>query len=86
MSDLGLAAGTSYSYRVRAVDAAGNLGRVLQRGERDDERRRRSTGLVAAYGFNEGQRTDRGGRVGEREHGDDQRGDVGDGGTVRRRR
>ena len=26
VSDPGLAAGTSYSYRVRAVDAAGNLG------------------------------------------------------------
>ena len=43
-SDTGLTASTSYSYRVRAVDAAGNLGRVLDDRQRDDggaTRRRR---------------------------------------------
>ena len=35
-SDTGLTAGTSYSYRVRATDAAGNLGAVFADGERDD--------------------------------------------------
>ena len=34
-ADSGLTAGTSYSYRVRATDAAGNLSGVLERRERD---------------------------------------------------
>ena len=35
-SDTGLTASTSYRYRVRATDAAGNLSALLQRGHRHD--------------------------------------------------
>ena len=52
--DSGLAASTSYSYRVRAVDAAGNLSGYSTRCERDDAGGDRRRGLVAAYSFNEG--------------------------------
>ena len=52
-SDTGLAASTSYSYRVRAVDAAGNSERLL---EHDECHHGAQTGPspVAAYSFDEG--------------------------------
>ncbi len=52
-ADTGLLASTSYSYRVRATDAAGNLSGVLERrecddaGARHDSRRRPQAGLTA---------------------------------------
>ena len=52
-SDTGLAATTTYRYQVRAVDAAGNLSRLLRDRRRDDPaagdttRRRRRRGLTA---------------------------------------
>ena len=36
-ADTGLTAGTSYSYRVRATDAAGQSRRLLEHGERDHD-------------------------------------------------
>jgi glucose/arabinose dehydrogenase/chitodextrinase len=53
VSDTGLAASTSYSYRVRAVDAAGNLGGYSNVASATTTAAQ-VTGLVAAYGFNEG--------------------------------
>ena len=50
-SDSGLAASTSYSYRVRAGDAAGNLSAYSNIVTATTAT---STGLVAAYSFNEG--------------------------------
>ncbi len=47
-ADTGLVAGTSYSYRVRAADAAGNLSTYSNVAGATTE------GLVAAYGFSEG--------------------------------
>src|SRR5207248_2807064 len=50
-NDTGLAAGTSYSYRVRATDAAGNLGPYTNTFTTSTPA---SSGLVAAFSFNEG--------------------------------
>jgi len=55
-SDTGLAAGTSYSYQVRAVDAAGNAGPYSNVGSATTQAPPVS-GLVAAYGFEEGSGT-----------------------------
>jgi len=52
--DTGLAGSTSYSYRVRAVDAAGNLSAYSATASATTPVTPPSTGLVAAYGFNEG--------------------------------
>jgi glucose/arabinose dehydrogenase/chitodextrinase len=52
-SDTGLAASTSYSFRVRAVDAAGNLGPYSNVATTTTPAGGAS-GLVAAYGLNEG--------------------------------
>jgi hypothetical protein len=54
VSDTGLAGATSYSYRVRAVDAAGNLGGYSNVASATTASGPPVTGLVAAYGFNEG--------------------------------
>jgi glucose/arabinose dehydrogenase/chitodextrinase len=54
VSDTGLAAATSYSYRVRAVDAAGNLGGYSPVASATTASGPPGGGLVAAYGFNEG--------------------------------
>ena len=51
-ADSGLAAGTSYSYRVRATDAAGNLGPYGNTASATTQAA--VGGLVAAYGFDEG--------------------------------
>ena len=51
-SDTGLTAGTSYSYRVRATDAAGNLSAYSLVATATTLTV--TSGLVAAYGFNEG--------------------------------
>ncbi|HYR88021.1 MAG TPA: fibronectin type III domain-containing protein [Terriglobia bacterium] len=50
-SDTGLTAGSSYSYRVRATDAAGNLSAYSNVASATTAA---SNGLVAAYSFNEG--------------------------------
>ncbi len=52
--DIGLAPSTSYSYRVRAVDASGNLGGYSNVASATTSSTPPSSGLVAAYGFNEG--------------------------------
>ena len=52
-NDSGLAAATSYSYEVRAVDAAGNSG-PFSNTTSAVTAQPSSGGLVAAYGFNEG--------------------------------
>jgi hypothetical protein len=68
--DTGLAAGTSYGYRVRAIDAAGNLS-----GYSNVARAATPTGgtstpdLVAAYGFNEGSGTKASDASGNGNHG-----------------
>jgi chitodextrinase len=54
-NDTGLAAGTNYSYRVRATDAAGNLSTYSPVASATTLAA--TTGLVAAYGFNEGSGT-----------------------------
>jgi chitodextrinase len=51
-SNTGLAANTSYSYRVRATDAAGNPSGYSNVASAVTQAA--ATGLVAAYGFNEG--------------------------------
>ena len=51
-SDSGLTAATSYSYEVRAVDGAGNLG-PFSNAASAVTAQTNSSGLVAAYGFNE---------------------------------
>ncbi len=53
--DTGLLAGTPYTYRVRATDAAGNLSDYS--GFDSDTTLPASAGLVAAYAFNEGSGT-----------------------------
>jgi hypothetical protein len=52
--DLGLAAGTSYSYRVRATDAAGNLSGYSATATAVTSTLPPFTGLMAAYALNEG--------------------------------
>ena len=52
-NDSGLTAATSYSYEVRAVDAAGNLGPFSNTTSAVTSQTN-SSGLVAAYSFNEG--------------------------------
>ena len=52
-NDSGLTAATSYSYEVRALDAAGNLGPFSNVASALTGQAN-SSGLVAAYGFNEG--------------------------------
>ena len=52
-NDSGLTAATSYSYEVRAVDGAGNLG-AFSNTTTAVTSQTNSSGLVAAYGFNEG--------------------------------
>ena len=52
-NDSGLTAATSYSYEVRAVDGAGNLGPFSNIASAVTSQTN-SSGLVAAYGFNEG--------------------------------
>ena len=52
-TDGGLAAGTYY-YKVTAEDAAGNISAPVRPGERDRRPTSAPTGLVAAYGFDEG--------------------------------
>ena len=52
-SDTGLSAATSYSYEVRAFDAAGNTGPFSNAASATTSPSN-SSGLVAAYGFNEG--------------------------------
>ena len=52
-SDTGLSAATSYSYEVRALDAAGNTGPFSNTVSATTSPSN-SSGLVAAYGFNEG--------------------------------
>jgi chitodextrinase len=52
LSNSGLAAGTGYSYRVRATDAAGNLGSYSNVANATTTAT--ISGLVAAYSFNEG--------------------------------
>ncbi len=54
-SDAGRSASTSYSYRVRAVDAAGNLGPYS--GTATATTPASTSGFVAAYAFNEGSGT-----------------------------
>ena len=54
-SDSGLSAGTSYTYRVRATDAAGNLSAYS--GEVSASTPAVAPGLIAAYGFAEGSGT-----------------------------
>jgi len=51
-NDTGLAAGTTYRYRVRATDAAGNLSGYSSQAEAVTLAA--TSGLVAAYAFNEG--------------------------------
>jgi len=54
--DIGLAANTSYSYQVRAVDAAGNQGPTSNTSSSTTQQASAS-GLVAAYSFDEGSGT-----------------------------
>ena len=54
-ADSGLAAGTSYSYRVRATDAAGNLSAYSNTATAVTQAA--PSGLVAAYAFGEGSGT-----------------------------
>ena len=56
-SDTGLAGSTSYSYRVRATDAAGNLSGYSNVANAITFITPPLTGLVAAYSFNEGSGT-----------------------------
>ena len=60
-------ASTSYSYRVRATDAAGNLGPYSNTATATTPATA-TPGLVAAYWFRGGVGDDAGGRVGERQH------------------
>ncbi len=53
-ADSGLASGTSYSYRVRAADASGNLGGYSNVATAVTTSTPPPTGLVAAYALNEG--------------------------------
>jgi chitodextrinase len=52
-TDTGLSPSTTYSYQVRAVDAAGNLGAYSNAASATTQAVS-TVGLVAAYGFNEG--------------------------------
>ena len=57
-ADTGVAASTSYSYRVRAVDASGNVSGLLHCGVGDDARAgAQPPGLVAGYSFDAGSGT-----------------------------
>jgi chitodextrinase len=56
-SDTGLTASTSYSYQVRAADAAGNLGPYSNVASATTQAGTTTPGLVAAYGFEEGSGT-----------------------------
>jgi chitodextrinase len=57
-NDSGLVPDTSYAYRVRATDAANNLGPYSNTGSATTTTQTTPTsGLVAAYGFNEGSGT-----------------------------
>ncbi len=56
-SDTGLAASTTYSYRVRAADAAKNLGPYSNVATAATQTGSSGPGLVAAYGFEEGSGT-----------------------------
>ncbi len=53
-SDSGLSASTSYGYRVRATDAAGNLSQYSNIGTATTAAAIAPSGLVAAYSFDEG--------------------------------
>src|SRR5205823_486479 len=55
-TDTGLSPSTSYTYRVRAVDAAGNLG-AYSNSATATTQAAGSPGLVAAYSFDEGSGT-----------------------------
>ena len=86
-ADSGLSASTAYSYRVRAVDAAGNLGpytaivsATTQTGGAPPP-----VGLVAGYSFDTGSGASVAGRVGQREHGDPGRRFLVDAGSLWRR-
>ena len=61
-NDTGLTANTSYSYRVRATDAAGNLSPYSNVASATTQAT--IPGLVAAYSFNEGTGTTVGGLLG----------------------
>jgi chitodextrinase len=52
--DTGLASSTSYSYKVRAADAAGNQGPFSNVASATTKSTQVPSGLVAAYAFNEG--------------------------------
>ena len=56
-ADTGLSANTSYSYRVRASDAAGNLSPYSATATAATTANTTGSGLVAAYAFNEGSGT-----------------------------
>jgi hypothetical protein len=56
-NDTGLSASTSYSYRVRAVDAAGNLGPYSPTATATTQAGGGGPTLVGAYSFNEGSGT-----------------------------
>src|SRR6266853_3815567 len=56
-NNTGLALSTSYSYRVRAADATGNLSAYSNVASATTLSTPPSAGLVAAYGFNEGSGT-----------------------------
>jgi chitodextrinase len=56
-SDTGLTASTSYSYRVRATDAAGNLSSYSNTASATTTAGGTTPNLVAAYSFNEGSGT-----------------------------
>ena len=57
ISDTGLAASTTYSYRVRATDAAGNLSSYSNIASATTSSVSGTPNLVAAYSFNEGSGT-----------------------------
>ena len=80
--DTGLAAATTYRYRVRAADAAGNLSGYSNITSATTLPASNS-GLVAAYSFNEGIGDDRRRRLCERKHGHDRHGVLDDGRQVR---
>src|SRR5262249_40455796 len=55
--DTSVSASTSYTYRVRATDAAGNLSSYSNTSTASTTGAPPPSGLVAAYGFNEGSGT-----------------------------
>ncbi len=55
--DTNLSAGTSYGYRVRATDAAGNLSGYSNTATATTQQQTGQPGLVAAYGYSEGSGT-----------------------------